>query len=87
MESFYFQHKVASRPRTVLTDAVLLGMNAQRIAEQADPTTPRMNGRRNGLYNGLSQSTFQRGMKKTGLYPFNLGMVRMISKNLAKDNI
>ena len=78
-KAIFFQHKLAARPRTVLTDAVLLGMNAQRIAEQADPTIPRMTGRRNGLYNGLSQSTFQRGMKKTGLYPFNLGMVRMIS--------
>ena len=60
-----------------MTDAVLLGMNAQRIAEQNDATIPRMTGPRNGIgpNGGLCQSTFQRGMKLTGLYPFNLGMV------------
>ena len=73
---------LAARRRTVLTDAVLLGMNAQRIAEQADPTIPRMTGHRNGLYGGLAQSSFQRGMKKLGLYAFNLGMVILKITNL-----
>ena len=65
----------ADRPRPVLNDASLALLNAQRLAEQADPNRLRMTGRRNPLNHLMSQSTFSRGMKSIGLHPYHLGRV------------